>query len=98
MFVTLATLIFCSTVVYIYLRVEPIARKVLDLAEQKQSSSGASAPKNDDPMPQYLWINAMSESEQWAREDALKRYRQLYEEHDNDWKKVSMIVTPETAD
>jgi hypothetical protein len=64
--------------------------------EQKQANSGAQAPKKLDPIPQFLWMSAMSESEQWAREDNLKRYYQLYEEHGGDWDKVATIVTPDS--
>lgn len=95
MFTTLTALIVCAVFVYIARILEALASRFLVLLETKQASA-TQVPKKVDPIPQYLWINAMSESEQWAREDSLRRAYQLYEEHGNDWDKVATIMAPDS--
>lgn len=94
MFSVLTALIVCAALVYLFRRSEPFVLRFLNLVEQRQG--GTQAPKKVDPIPQYLWLNAMSESEPWAREDALKRAYQLYEEHGSDWDKVAAVIAPDS--
>ena len=98
MFTVLTALIVCAAFVYVARILAALASRFLVLLEQKQANSGAQAPKKVDPIPQYLWLEAMNESEQWAREDALKRFHQLYEEHGGDWDKVARVVIPNSIE
>lgn len=98
MFTVITALIVCAALVYIFRRAESYVSRLLSVMEQKQANSGSQAPKKVDPIPQYLWLEAMNESEQWAREDALKRFHQLYEEHGADWDKVARVVIPNSVE
>lgn len=90
----LTALIICATLVFLALRAEHFFGKLIGLKEQ--ALRPLQTPPKADPMPQYLWLQAMSESEQWARDEAMKRYNQLYEEH-GDWSKVQAVVAPSMA-
>lgn len=69
-----------------------VKERLVVLSEEQVNNSGAKAPPQADPMPQYLWMQAMSESEKWAREEKLRFYREQYEET-GDWSKVLQAVS-----
>lgn len=95
-------LIVCATLVFLAVRFEKLASRLLSIKErvvtvtEEQSKGTTQPPSKREPLPQYLWITAMSESEKWARDEALKRMYELFEEHGN-WDAVSRVVAPNTT-
>jgi hypothetical protein len=79
--------------IFLWLRLEPLLRRLVALAEHKfaltEQSSGVREKRETIPME--LVLDAMLENEEWARQDKLKKYQELYDEM-GDWGKVQVIM------
>ena len=64
----------------------PVVQKLVSLAETRVESQRPK-PIDGDPMPSKLYVFAMGESEEWAKESTVKTMREMYEEC-KDWNVV----------
>jgi len=66
-----------------------IESRKLDLLQQElEITKNPNPSKPRDVIPHYVWMLCNSESEQWAREDAMKQAHEMYDEL-GDWEKVA---------
>lgn len=99
MFTFLTAAVLCGTFVWFVRKAGPalasMADRVVCAIEVKAEASKPNPPLPDEaPMPQHLIAEVSRISEPWAREDALKRLRELYE-LTKDWDRVTPLFSAE---
>lgn len=80
----ITTLIVALTVIYLAERARPLVVRWMN-------GRGKTAPQVK--LPQDLQRLADAERQPWARDDAAKRFLELFEEQGHDWDRVRAVTT-----
>jgi hypothetical protein len=91
MFTFLSVLVIAGTAIYIWSRVEPRLDRVLELRAKEILKPML---EDEEPLPAGFVEWAQNESTEWARDDKLKRMRELYGRLKN-WDKVRTVLMAE---
>jgi hypothetical protein len=89
----LAIALVLCTAMTLYV-VSRVTHALLQLGERMltaQEERARSVPEQHDPIPHDLRMIAMQWGDEWAREDQLRRMRDLYREFGT-WEKVRQVV------
>lgn len=90
--------VVAGALLYVFRALLPRLDKALILREEEIDVKRTEATKpvfeDRDPMPRFMVEWAMNESSEWAREDKLRRMRELYGKLGN-WDKVKLALAYE---
>ena len=91
----ISTLVFCVLCLFLWKELKPYMDRLLPPSVPHVSKEGEEE-KERTAIPTTLWLMAMSESDEWARESQLKAMHQMYTDADNNWSTVAHLLSAES--
>ena len=88
----ISTVLFCILLLFLWREVKPYLERAYP---EEQSELEQESDEKETPIPTTLWMVAMNESQEWAREDKLRTMHQMYRESGEDWDVVAHLVSSE---
>ncbi len=88
----IAAALVCGFVLYMWHQAKPYVERILPDPKVVKKESDKQVQGT---IPSQLWMMAMGESEEWARESRLKDMYQMYRDSGNDWDRVAHLVSLE---
>lgn len=90
----ITALVVCGFFLYLWKEIKPYLNRLIPAVPHEEEEKREKA-KERTAIPTTLWLLAMSESDEWARESQLKNMHQMYHEADYDWNVVAHLLSAE---